>query len=405
MPLYLYKVRDKSGHVLQGQLDAVDGRELRRKLDEREYFIIDYQEKRNKKSFLEIQILPNFRRVGLLDIAVFSWQMYTLLDAGLTLVTSLKVLIVQTKNEKFKNVLSRVCQRVEEGSTLTDALKEHPRVFSRLYVQMVNAGEVGGVLSEMINRLAVFYERQAEIRSKLLPALVYPGILLFISTTVIVFLIVIVLPQFANIFREIGVPIPIPTQILLSTSLVIQKYWVVWILAMVILVALIRLYISSEKGRYHYHAFLLKIPLVGNLIKKAIAVQFTQTLSTLSASGIPILTSLDVVTDTIDNKVVVKALKAVAASVEEGKPMTQPLEKSGLFPEMVVSMIRVGEETGSLENMLDKISDFYYKDVNVAIDGFTKMVEPILMMSMAIIIGFIALSIFMPMANLLQNIR
>ncbi|MDP2653149.1 MAG: type II secretion system F family protein [Candidatus Omnitrophota bacterium] len=405
MPVFFYKVRDKAGRVLQGQLDAVDGKELRRKLVEREYFIIDYFERKEREKFRLSGLFSVSPRVRLIDIAVFSWQLYTLLDAGLPLVTSLKVLIVQAKNERFKYVLSTVCQRVEEGSTFSDALKEHPRIFSRLYVQMVNAGEVGGVLGEMINRLAIFYERQAEIRSKLFSAMIYPSMLLTVSLVVILFLVAVVLPQFAIIFRDIGVPIPGPTRFLLSLSSLITGYWFLAAGAVLGAAGVLRILVSSEKGKYHFHLFQLNVPVVGDLLKKDVSVRFTQTLATLAGSGIPILTALDVVTDTIGNKAVVKALKAVSVSVEQGKPMTQPMEESGLFPEMVVNMIRVGEETGSLEKMLNKIAEFYYKEVNAAIDAFTKLIEPILMVTMALIIGYIAIAIFLPMASLLQNIR
>jgi type IV pilus assembly protein PilC len=405
MPVYIYKVRDKSGRIMQGQMDAANDRELRKKLDERGYFIIEYADKSAKKDILSIEILPSFNSVKMIDISVFSWQLFTMLDAGLPLVRSLKTIVNQTNNPRFKAVISDTCRRVEEGSSFSDALKQHPKVFSKLFVQMVNAGEVGGVLDEMLKRLAQYYERQAEIKSKMTSAMIYPTLLLTVSAVVIVFLITVVLPQFATIFRDIGARVPPPTQFLLSLSVIIKSYWQVVILILAGIFFFLRLYTLTEKGRYDLDLFIIQLPVIGGLVKKSITARFTQTLSTLVSGGIPILTALDVVTDTIGNMVVAKVLRHVAARVEEGKPIAQPLEESKLFPDMVVNMIKVGEDTGALEKMLDKISDFYDKEVNAAIEGFTKLIEPLMMVVMAVIIGFIAISIFLPLADLMTSLR
>lgn len=405
MPVYTYKVRDKSGRILQGQMEAADDRDLRKRLDEQDFFIIEYEQHKSTKDFLSMNVFPASRQVRLIDISAFSWQLFTMLDAGLTLVYSLKTLINQTKNESFKKVLANVCQRVEEGAPFSEALKAHPQVFSVLFVQMVNAGEVGGVLDEMMRRLAVYYERQAELQSKMNSALIYPVLLFVLSIGVVIFLVTFVLPQFAKIFNDIGARIPPTTQMLLDLSVFLKSYWMVMVGLVAAALVLLRLYIATEQGKYQWDLIVINIPLVGTLVRKNITTQFTQTLAILVAGGIPILTALDVCTDTIHNKIVVKTLKKVAVSVGEGKTIAQPLEDSRIFPEMVVNMIKVGEESGSLEKMLEKVSEFYTREVTNAVESFTKMVEPVLMVLMAGIIGFVALSIFMPLADLIRNVR
>lgn len=405
MPVFTYKVRDQSGRILQGKMDAVDGKELRRKLDERNLFVIEFTARKSKTEILFKDVFNTGGSVNLMELSIFSWQLFTMLDAGLTLLNSLRTIIRQTKNERFRNVLTMVTQKVEAGASFSDALKEHPKTFSRFYVQMINAGEVGGVLDEMLKRLAAYYERQSEIRAKIKGAAVYPALLLIISIGVIIFLVTVVLPQFAVIFKDIGADIPLPTAFLLKLSMVVRAYWlpVVMILAGTILA--FRLYVMTDRGRYEFDELKLRLPLIGNLVRMSVTTRFTQTLSTLVSGGIPILTALDVVTETIGNTVVAKVLRQVQISVGEGKPIAQTLEDSRTFDEMVVNMIRVGEETGSLEKMLDKIAYFYNREVTGTIDGFTKIIEPLLMVVMAGIIGFIAVSIFLPMANLLQNVR
>jgi len=405
VPTFEYKVRDRSGKVLRGQMDAVNAKDLRQRLDEKDYFIVDYARKGSRNIITRLEEMSFFNRVNLADISVFSWQLYTMLDAGLTLITSLKVIREQTKSDQFKKVISGISQRVEQGVSFSEALREQPRVFNRLFVQMVNAGEVGGVLDEMMRRLAVYYENQANIRSRLKSAFTYPIILLTVSLLAILFLVVYVLPEFAVVFRDIGAVIPRPTQFLLTMSGLIQTHWYVFTVMFVCCMILLNRYIATTRGRLLFDRFKLSIPIVGTLIRKTLAARFTQTLAILVSGGIPILTSLDVVTDTIGNAAVEKALRDVAVEVGEGKPIAQPLAASNIFPDMVVNMVRVGEETGALDKMLDKIGEFYNREVNAAIDAFTKMVEPVLMVAMACIIGYISISIFLPMADLLVNIR
>jgi type IV pilus assembly protein PilC len=405
MTTYIYKVRDKSGKVLRGQMEAADAKNLRNKLDAKEYFIIDFSEKKSKKRMLVEDILPAGQDITYDHLAVFSWQLYTMLDAGLTLINGLKIIMGQMKHPHFKAVISDVTRRVEEGTSFSESLKEHPQVFSQFFVQMVNAGEVGGVLDEMLKRVAQYYESQAQMRAKIKAALVYPVVLLVMSIGVIVFLITYVLPQFMFIFEEIGTDIPWPTQFLLKVNQALKDYWILFVGAIGGFFVLVKMYTLTERGRFEYDWFVLKAPIIGDLNTKSAAARLTQTLSILVGGGIPILTALDVATEVFENKVIQKTLKAVSVSVGEGKPIAQPLERSKLFPELVVNMIRVGEETGSLSAMLDKIAEFYKREVSNAIEIFTRLLEPILMILMAGIIGFIAVSIFLPLMNMMRSFK
>jgi type IV pilus assembly protein PilC len=328
-----------------------------------------------------------------------------MLDAGLPLVNSLKVIVNQTRNEKLRNVITDVYHRVEEGTSFSESLKEHPEVFSRLYIQMVNAGEVGGVLDEMLRRLAVYYEGQAEIRARIKSALTYPILLLVISLSVVIFLVTYVLPKFIIVFEDIGATIPLPTQILLNLSTFIVNYWYGFLLIAVGCFIGYKIYTSKEIGRFKLDQFKLRLPIIGEFIKKTTISRFAQTLSILLSGGIPILTSLEVVIDTVGNTVVAKALQEVSARVGEGKSIAQPLGENEVFPEMVVNMIRVGEETGAIDKMLDKIADFYNRELDNTIRTFTTLIEPLLIVLMAVLIGFIAISIFLPITDLMQSLH
>lgn len=405
MPIYLYKVRDNSGKVLQGQMEASDGKDLRRKLDEKGYFIVEYSEKKPKQGIFSTDIFPGLGKVNLNDISILSWQLYTMLDAGLTLLSSLKIITNQTKNKSLRSAIGDVWHRVEEGASFSESLREHPRIFSRLYVQMVNAGEIGGVLDEMLRRLAVFYEGQAEISSRVKSALTYPILLIVVSVGVAIFLVTYVLPKFVIVFEDMGVTVPLPTQILLQISVFITYYWYIILAVAAGTFMIFRFYVGTKGGYFKFDQLKLKLPVIGNLISKTTISRFAQTLSILISGGIPVLTCLDVVTETIGNTVVAKALKDVCSSVGEGKTIAQPLAESKLFPEMVVNMVRVGEETGALDKMLAKIADFYNKEVDNAIKTFTALIEPLLIVFMAVVIGFIAISIFLPMADIMEGLH
>jgi len=403
MPAFTYKVRDKVGKVVQGKMDAINNKDLRKKLDEQGYFIIEYSEVKDKKDILLEDVLPIGKKVTDNDLSVFSWQLFTMLNAGLPLLNALKILEKQIKNPTLKRALNDVWRRIEEGNSFSESLREHPRIFSRLYVQMINAGEVGGVLDEMIKRLAIFHETQAQTKAKITSAMIYPVILFTISIAVVLFLIMYVLPQFAAVFNDMDVVIPVPTQILIVLSSIIVSNWYILVALPIGLFFIYKIYSSTRIGRLNIDQIKINLPLVGDIIRKTTAARFTQTLSTLLSGGIPILTALEVVTETIGNMVVVKALRGVMAMVGEGKSIAKPLSECKVFPDMVVNMIGVGEETGALDKMLEKVAEFYDREVNNSIEIFTKLIEPVLIVVMTMVIGFIAICIFLPMTDIMQG--
>jgi len=404
MPIYKYKVRDTSGKLVYGQMEAVDNKSLRKKLDDKNYFLIEYEEKTTRKDRLQ-HFAPFLRKTKLTDISIFSWQLNTMLDAGMPLINCLKIIKSQTKDKKFCSTINDIIKRIEEGSTFSEALKMHQGVFSKIYVQMINAGEVGGVLDEMVRRLAVYHEKQTEVRSNIKSALSYPIILFILSISVAIFLVVYVLPKFVFILQDIGANIPFTTQIMLNLSLSVINYWYI-ILAIIFFIAILyKFYTRTYSGRFTMDKIKLKIPVIGELIKKNLVVRFSNTLSILLSSGIPLLVSLEVVMDTIGNLVFINKLREVSNRVRDGKSIADPLENTNLFPNMVVNMIRVGEETGELDKLLAKISDFYTRDVNSIVNAFTKVIEPLLIVMMTIIIGFIAISIFLPLTDIMHSLH
>lgn len=405
MTTYDYKVRDRDGKVLKGSMEASDAKDLRKKLDDNNYFIIEYAEKKSGTGILNQNLFSFSSKVKMEDISAFSWQLYTMLNAGVTLTNTLSIIENQTKNTFLKSVFRSVNQSVEEGLSFSDALREHPNVFSKLYVQMINAGEVGGALDEMLKRMAFYYEDQAKVRSRVRLALIYPTFLISVSLIVVCFLVTYVLPRFKFIFDDMGLMIPWSTRLLLDLSAFLNGNWFVILAAFVGAVFMLKAYLSTYAGKFQFDAIKLNTPIIGDLIRKTTAARFTQTLSILVSGGIPILTSLDVVTEVIDNLIVVKVMKDVSSMVGEGKTISKPLGDSGIFPEMVVNMIRVGEETGALEEMLTKVSEFYNREVDNAIETFTKLIEPCLIVLMTVVIGFIAVSIFLPMADLMQGMH
>ncbi len=404
MPRYRYKVRDTNGKVIRGRMVAASAQELRKKLDEKNYFIIEYFDpKPGKVMSREIHIFKP--KVTYKELSVFCWQLYTMLDAGLTLVKALKIIEHQTKIPLLKSVLNQVGRRIEEGSSFSDALREHRNVFSQFFIQMVNAGEVGGVLDDIIRKLAEYYENQDEVRGKIRSALTYPVLLLTASTAVIIFLITFILPKFTVVFEDIGAQVPVLTQILLGVGYLLRTYG---LFAATVLGGTLFFYwgyIHTSIGRYNIDRLKLSLPVMGDLHRKMAAAQFSQTLASLISGGIPILTALKVVTETIDNEVIVRAINQVTIRVGEGKSIANPLEEIGVFPEMVVSMIRAGEETGSLDKMLNKVAFFYDREISQITETFTKMIEPVLIVFMTMVVGAIGVSIFLPMTDMMEALH
>ena len=331
------------------------------------------------------------------DIVIFTRQLATMIDAGLPLVQCLDILGSQTENKTLAKTVNQVRSDVESGATFADALKKHPKIFDNLYCNMVAAGEAGGILDTILGRLAAFMEKFAKIKGQIKSAMIYPSVILFVAVSVVALLMVVVVPMLANIFVEAKMQLPFPTRVVMAVSNFL-KSWGGLILLFIIIGFFIGLkqFRKTEKGQRTTDAIALKIPVAGSLIQRVAVAKFTRTLGTLLTSGVPILEGLLIVSRTAGNKVVEEAILATRQSVSEGKTLADPLGRAKIFPAMVVSMISVGEATGALDNMLNKIADFYDDEVDSAVAALTSMLEPMLMIFLGVTVGFVIVAMYMP---------
>ncbi len=359
-----------------------------------------------RKRMKDIQIaIPGVtHRIKEKDIVVFTRTFSTMVDAGLPLVQCLEILAQQTENPIFSKAISDISQNVESGSTYADALRKHPKIFDELYCNMVEAGETGGILDTILNRLAAYMEKSISLKRQVKSAMVYPSVIIFVALSVVIFLMYAVIPTFAKIFSSLGASLPLPTQIVIGISNFIQDY-LFFIIAMLILVFFLLRYIrKTEKGAKFFDALLLKTPVFGPLLRKVAVSKFTRTLGTLISSGVPILEGLEITAKTAGNKIIEEAVMKTRVSISEGKTISEPLAATEVFPAMVTQMIAVGESTGALDAMLEKIADFYDEEVDIAVANLTQMLEPILMLFLGISIGFIVIAMYLPMFALIGEL-
>ncbi len=342
--------------------------------------------------------------VGEKDLVTFTRQFATMIDAGLPLVQCLEILGSQTENKTFANAIVKVRGDVEGGSTFADALKRHPRIFDDLYANMVAAGEAGGILDTILNRLAVYIEKNVALKKKIKGAMTYPTIVMVIAIGVVAVMLIFVIPSFAKMFTDFGGTLPAPTQIVLNLSNVFVKWW--WLIGLGIAAPIvgIKQFYRTNRGREIMDDMFLKLPVVGILIRKVAVAKFTRTLSTLITSGIPILEGLDIVARTAGNKTVEKAILKTKQGISEGKTIAEPLKQTNVFPPMVVQMISVGEAAGALDTMLGKIADFYDEEVDSAVGALTSMLEPILMVFLGVTLGFMVIAMYLPVFKLASAI-
>jgi type IV pilus assembly protein PilC len=334
------------------------------------------------------------------EIVVFTRQFATMIDAGLPLVQCLEILSTQTKNPVLSKILHEVRSDVEGGATYTDALRKHPKVFDELYVSMVSAGEIGGILDTILSRLSTHIEKIMRIKKKIKGALVYPGVTVTVAILVLVVLLVFVIPTFAKMFSDFGGQLPWLTQQVINLSSFVANNFLIIIAAMVAIGYGILKYSQTEKGRFQMDKLFLKMPVVGDLVQKAAVAKFTRTLGTLIGSGVPILEGLGIVAKTAGNKVIEAALNRSRQSISEGKPISEPLDQEKVFPPMVVQMIAVGETTGALDTMLGKIADFYDDEVDASVTTLTSLLEPALMVFLGVTIGTVVIAMYLPIFKL-----
>lgn len=368
---------------------------------------------KQKKSSLSSIRIGGAKKAKTADITLFTRQLATLLDAGLPLVKSLRILQQQQgENSQMRIVLREVVAGVEGGKTFSESLSKYPKVFDSLFVNMVRAGEAGGVLETVLNRLADFSEKSERLRRKVKAAMMYPLVVLCIAFVVVIFLLVVVIPQFETMFQEQGRDLPFITQTLINSADFVKSViffenplrTLAALLAIVAVVIVSRLFARSKGGHYALDSFKIQAPIFGTMIRKVIIARFTRTLGTLISSGVPILQALDIVRDAVGNDVVAKAINRVHASIKEGESIVQPLRESGVFDPMVIGMIDVGEETGTLSEMMVRVSDTYDEEVDTAVDGLTALLEPLLIVFLALIVGTIVVAMFMPLMTMMQGI-
>ncbi len=344
-------------------------------------------------------------RVSDKDLVVFTRQFATMIDAGLPLVQCLEILSTQSENKSMSSALKDVRQDVESGATFTEALRKHPKVFNDLYVNMVAAGEAGGILDTILNRLAAYIEKAMKLKAKVKSALVYPAVIVSVAVIVVAILMIWVIPIFAQMFTGMGGALPLPTKIVVGLSYSIKTNLIYMIIAIILIVVGIKYFYKTEKGRRISDSLLLKFPVIGILIRKVAVAKFTRTMSTLLSSGVPILEGLNIVSRTAGNKIVEEALMDTRQSISEGKTLAEPLGKTNVFPPMVVQMISVGEATGALDAMLSKIADFYDEEVDNAVATLTSMLEPMLMVFLGVVIGFIVIAMYLPIFGMASLIK
>jgi type IV pilus assembly protein PilC len=334
------------------------------------------------------------------DVVIFTRQMSTMIDAGLPLVQSLEILSEQQENVTFKKILREVRTDVETGTTFADSMKKHPKIFDNLYCNMVEAGEIGGILDTIMNRLAAFMEKSMALKKKVKGAMTYPVICLGISLVVMSVMLIFVVPVFEKMFKDFGSALPGPTQLVVDLSSFAQHNFLYIIGAIFVAVVVVKKIYSTEKGRYQIDKLLLNLPIIGSLLRRVAVAKFTRTLGTMLQSGVPILESLNVVARTAGNKVVETAVFRVTDSISEGRAIAEPLEETGVFPGMVVQMINVGEATGALDIMLEKIANFYDEEVDQAVENLTAAIEPLMMVFLGGMIGGLVVAMYLPIFSM-----
>ena len=425
MPRYNYVALDARGQEATGLLDAASTNEAIGQLRQAGYFPTSvYEEAKAGRDGKEARraakmaratkprgktsiVLFQRKKIKPKVLMIFTRQLATLIDSGLPLLRSLNVLAKQEPDAVLKNTINKLADAVQGGNTFSDALALHPRIFNDLYVNMVKAGEVGGVLELVLNRLAEFQEKAAKIKNKVVAAMVYPVIVITLATAIMAFLLVFIVPKFEAVFHDMlgDKPLPAVTRFVINASNTLQNHWLIVIGVLVAIVAGYRFMNGIKPGRYAIDRSKLHLPLFGNLNRKTAISRFSRTLGTLVTSGVPILQALNITRETAGNMVIARAISQVHDSVKEGESIVQPLEASGVFPPMVISMVDVGEETGQLPEMLLKIADVYDDEVDNAVAGLTAALEPLMIVFLAVIVGTIVLALFMPLIAIIQGLQ
>jgi type IV pilus assembly protein PilC len=397
MPVYVWEGKLANGTIKKGEIEADSKASVKLLLKRQK--IVPSKIKAKQK-----QIVLFEQKIKTKEIVVFTRQFATMINAGLPLVQCLEILSSQQENPTFKKVLSQIKSDVESGNTFADALGKHPKVFDSLYVNLVAAGEIGGVLDTVLIRLAVYMEKAEALKAKVKSAMTYPIIVLCVAFGVVAVLMIFVIPTFKDMFEQFGSALPAPTQLVVDMSHFFRSYWLAMIGVIVAVILAFKWAANQEKGRYYIDSTMLKLPVFGPLIKKVAVAKFTRTLGTMISSGVPIMDGLEITSRTAGNVIIEKAIRAVRSAISEGQSMAEPLSQTGIFPGMVVQMISVGEATGAMDQMLSKIADFYDEEVDAAVETLTSSLEPMLMVFLGGIIGFVVVAMYLPIFQMASSV-
>jgi type IV pilus assembly protein PilC len=397
MPQFTYTARAVNGDLKSATLEAPNRDEVIKQLRQQRLNVLKIDEGSAVKK-------KRAGKIKMRDIVIFTRQFSTMINAGLPLVQALDILAQQSENPALKDVTRQVVFDVESGNTVADALRKQPRAFSDLYVNMVAAGEAGGILDTILMRLAVFMEKNDALLRKVKGAMIYPSVIMSVAAIAITILLVFVIPTFSSMFASVNIPLPLPTRVVIGLSSALKSYWWVVLGTIAIVVTLIRKYYATNDGKLQIDRLLLKAPVLGDVLRKSAVSRFTRTLGTLISSGVSILDGLEITAKTSGNRVIQDAIMESRASIAGGETIAAPLKKSAVFPPMVISMIAVGEQTGGLDEMLSKIADFYDEEVDAAVSGLLALMEPVMIVFLGVVVGGMVIAMYLPIFDMVNAV-
>jgi type IV pilus assembly protein PilC len=393
MPAFMYTARDAQGVLKSATVEATSREEAISQLKKQRLNVIKIDEQSKKKKG---------GKVAMRDIVIFTRQFSTMINSGLPLVQAMGILAEQSENPNLREITKQVVFDVESGNTVADALRKHPTAFSDLYVNMVAAGEAGGILDTILMRLAVFMEKNDALVRKVKGAMIYPGVIMTVAGGAIIVLLVFVIPTFQRMFAEVGIPLPLPTRIVIGMSKILAGYWWAFIAGAVALFYALKKYYATQDGKLVIDRLMLKAPILGDVLRKSAVSRFTRTLGTLIGSGVSILDGLEITAKTSGNRVIQDAIMESRSSIAGGETISAPLKKSQVFPPMVISMINVGEQTGGLDEMLTKIADFYDEEVDAAVSGLLALMEPVMIVFLGVVVGGMVIAMYLPIFDMVN---
>jgi type IV pilus assembly protein PilC len=401
MPTFMWEGKTAQGRILKGEIEAPNLEAVFGILRDRRIRPVANRIREKGKGFDKEITIPGFgEKVKARDLSVFTRQFATMIDAGLPIVQCLDILSQQTESKALRNTVRTIKQDVEGGATLAEALSRHPKVFDNLYVNMVQAGETGGVLNAILNRISMFIEKANKLKKKVKGAMIYPCSIIFVAVVVVAILLIFVIPVFAELYGSMGKALPAPTQITINISNWFRAYFLYMVFALVGIIVAIRAYYATDNGRMNIDRLFLRLPVVGDLLRKVAVARFSQNMAILLSSGVPILDGLAITARTAGNKVIEKAIMDSRVSISQGRTVSEPLRESQIFPPMVCQMVAVGEQTGGLDTMLKKVAELYEDEVDDAVANLTALMEPMIMVFLGVILGGLVISMYLPIFQL-----